>query len=375
MVCLALALSLVSNGHASQATGASRQPAGQAPPATQDAPAAQQAEAPEPPPVDQDLLRVQSALAAVKAPNVRALAAALGLELRKEVDTTCSAAGSRLEEVGDLDGGRFPEVVLIRQLSELDASGGPPPSESWGLFLLAWGGAGWKASRLGAITESCQIQVIQLARRRRAIVVITPREEDNLLYPAVYGLKGHEAALLWDGQSDNSLFHGTAQSVVKFRLTGTAAEMVITGRADPGLLDFASGGRRGFEVTTEYHWDGRAYVPGQTHFTANPDYTLYQFIAALHLHDFRAAYALVAPAKFMHADAPTVDTFRQYVQKNWPEFLDDQIFVALETRASTADDFAFILPEKHYVYRPAFSADGKLLIDLVRETEAAADNP
>ncbi len=375
LVCLALAMSIVPFGYGTQGTATPAPPSGQAQPATQAAPVPQKAQAPEPPPIDQGLLRVQSAVAAIKAPEPRAVAATLGVELRKEAGTSCTAAGSQLQEVGALEGGRLPQLVLIRRLSEADPESGPQPSASWGLFLLAWDGAGWKASRLGVITESCQVQVIQLARRRRAIAVVTPREEDDLLYPAIYGLKGHEAALLWDGQSESSLFHAEAKSAIEFRQVGGVAQMIVRGRADPGLLDFAPNGRRGFEVTTEYHWDGRAYVPGQTQFSANPDYTLYQFIAALHLHDFHAAYALVDPTKFMHAEGPTVDTFRQYVQKNWPEFLDDQIFVARETRTTPADEFAFTLPAKHYIYRPAFSADGKHLTGLVRETEAATDNP
>ncbi len=375
LLLVPVGLSLTLDGRASQASGTSQEPAVQTAPGVQSAPEQAKAEPPESEPVDQGLIQVQADVATVKSSDVRSLAASLGLEIRRETATTCSASGSRLEDFGDLGGERLPDLILIRRLSEPEPEGGPQPAASWGVFLLSWDGGRWQASRLGGVTDSCQLQAIQLARRRRGIALVTPGDEDGVLFPAVYSVRDHKAALLWDGQADNSLFHGAAHSVIKFRQAGAAAEMIVTGRADPGLLDFAPDGRRGFDVTTEYRWDGQAFVPGQTRFSANPDYVLYRFIAALHLRDFRAAYALVDPAKFMRADAPTLDTFRQFVEKNWPEFLDDQIFVARARDANAADDFAFALAAKHYAYDPTFSADGKLLVGLERETEPATEGP
>jgi hypothetical protein len=344
-------------------------PAGQAAPQTQTTPAQ---EKPEAPPPDEGLIQVQDSLASITLAEPKAVAGALHLGLHKETEARCTEAGSRLEDFGDLDGDRAPELVLLQFLAEPGSAGEEPPAPSWGLFLLAWDGAQWKASRLGDITESCQLQIVKSSRRgQRSIAVVTPSGDNARLYPAVYGVKSHAATLLWDGAAEDSRYHGLAHSVFRFRDTGTGSEMTVTGRADPGVLDFAPGGRRGFAITEDYRWDGRAFIPGQIRYSANPDYTLYRFIAALHLRDFRAAYALVDPAPFMKTNSPTVDTFRQYVEKTWPEFLDDQIFEARETRATSGGDYAFTLPEKHYLYEPRFSSDGKLIIGLERRTEPA----
>jgi len=105
-------------------------------------------------------------------------------------------------------------------------------------------------------------------------------------------------------------------------------------------------------------------------YSPGPDNSLYRFIAALHLHDFRSAYTLIDPGKFLKTDAPSLENFRQMIEENWREFLDDQVFQAREAQAGSPDTLAFELPDKQYVYRPALSNDGKfLLTGLERKVE------
>jgi hypothetical protein len=147
--------------------------------------------------------------------------------------------------------------------------------------------------------------------------------------------------------------------------------MSVSGRADPGLLAFPKEGRRGFEAKSIYRWDGQGYVPVKTEYTPTPDYTLYRFIAALHLHDFRGAYALIVPPKFLNTDTPTLDKFRELVGDSWPEFLDDNVFEALDAAPDSPDPYAFMLglPDKKFVYHPTFSAGAKTLLTGLERRE------
>jgi len=199
--------------------------------------------------------------------------------------------------------------------------------------------------------------------------------EDRLPYPSVFQVREHEAGLLWDSQVGdnryNPLQHGRIEFLDDPKLDQTV--MIETGHADPGLLEFEPGGRRGFKARSVYHWDGQAYVPVQTDYSPRPDNTLYRYIAALHLHDFGSAYALIDPGRFLKTDKPNLEQFRQLIEKHWQEFLDDQVFQAREAKAGSPDALAFELPEKHYVYRPTLSNDGKfLLTGLERKLEMPA---
>jgi hypothetical protein len=72
----------------------------------------------------------------------------------------------------------------------------------------------------------------------------------------------------------------------------------------------------------------------------------------------------------LKTDAPSLEKFRHMVEENWPEFLDDQVFQAREASAGSPEALAFELPEKHYVYRPTLSDDGRfLLTSLERKVE------
>jgi hypothetical protein len=191
-------------------------------------------------------------------------------------------------------------------------------------------------------------------------------------FPALYQLREHAAALIWDSRAEESRYSGLERGQVEFRDNSRSGQtdMIVTGRADPGLLEFQPGGRRGFTARSVYRWNGQAYIPEQTEYSPGPDYTLYRFIAALHLHDFRNAYAEIDPAKFLHTDAPTLDKFRRVIKETYPEFLEDHIFRVREMDAGLSGAFAFELPRLNYVYRPRLGDDGRfLLIDLGRKIE------
>jgi hypothetical protein len=149
--------------------------------------------------------------------------------------------------------------------------------------------------------------------------------------------------------------------------------MIVTGRADPGLLQFERNGHRGFNARAAYRWDGKAYMPAKTEYFANRDYTLYRFVSALHLHDFRSAYALIAPGQFLSSDSPTLEAFRHFIQDTLPEFLDDHVFEAPEPPAGSPEDYVFVLPlsDKQSLYHPTFSSDGKFLLTGLKRTEEA----
>ena len=210
----------------------------------------------------------------------------------------------------------------------------------------------------------------------RGLAVIVLEGDPPIAYPVIFQVKDHAAKLLWDAQADDSRYQPLLQGRVSFQDKADApAEMIVMGRADPGLLQVDRRGRRGFQARAVYHWDGKVFIPAKTEYSADQDYTVYRFLSALHLHDYRSAYALVVPAKFLNTDSPTLDAFRNFIQDNWPEFLQDEVFEAPELPAGSPDEHLFVLrkPDKHYVYHPVFSNDGKfLLTGLTRTQEAAA---
>jgi hypothetical protein len=333
----------------------------------------------EPEAPDEVLDQIRSTLKGLYSPSPAQVAKVLGTsEVHSDGHTSDSAdsAASSLTELGDLDGDGVPELALKWLLAEPGSGGAAGVGElrpSWGLYLLSWDGAQWRASRLVRAAESLEFRVIRLAAPLDvAIAVVTVEGEDASPAPSVYAVKDHAATLVWDGRAEESRYQGYAHGRIEFRASGRdgRAEMVVSGRADPGLLVFPPDGDRGFDARAVYRWDGHAFIPEETKYSANPDYTLYRFIAALHLHDFRAAYALIDPAKFLKTDAPSLKMFRQVVEDLWPEFLDDEVFEARVTTPTSPSPYAFELPEKHYVYFPQFGGDDRgLLVGLERREE------
>jgi hypothetical protein len=280
--------------------------------------------------------------------------------------------------LGDLEGSGIPQVALKWLLPDLagqDAAEAAGARGSWRLFLLAWDGERWQASPLGGPAENLKFEVIRLGRSPHwGITVVVTEGEDAVPYPALYQVKNHAARLVWDGKAGESRYQGYPNGRVEFHDVAAAdlTEMIAVGRADPGLLAFPKGSRRGFEVRSTYRWDGQGFVPVKTEYSPTPDYTLYRFIAALHLHDIRGAYTLIDPPKFLNTNSPTLDKFRQLVEGSWPEFLDDKVFEALDAEPASPDPYAFILEErdKKFVYHPTFTAGEKpLLTGLERQEE------
>ena len=304
------------------------------------------------------LAGIQAVLENVSSPDLGLLGQAFGTRVKKQDEPPGESSAVELIELGDLDGDGVPEIALkalVTGASQEDTQTQVSPASLRGLYLLSWNGTRWKASRLAAPAEHPQFRVVRLGKNTgHGIAVVNIIGEGAAPYPAIFQLREHEAALLWDSQEGDNRYNALAHGQIEFRDDPKLGQtdMIVTGRADPGLLQFEPGGHRGFNATCVYHWDGQAYVPARTEYSPGPDNSLYRFIAALHLHDFRSAYALIDPGKFLKTDAPSLEQFRQMIEENWPEFLDDQVFQAREADAASPDALAFELPDKHYVYRP-----------------------
>jgi hypothetical protein len=336
---------------------------------------------------DETLAGIQAVLQNVAVPDLGVLGQAFDTTVKKQDEASSESSAVELIELGDLDGDGVSEVAVKWRITEArqpNTEGQVSALSSWGLYLLSWDGTRWKASPLAASAENLQFKVVLLGKSTgRCIAVVNVMGEEAVPYPAIFQVREHEAALLWDSQGGdnryNALEHGQIEFQDNAKLDQT--DMIVIGRADPGLLHFEPGGHRGFSARCVYHWDGQAYVPAQTEYSPGPDNTLYRFIAALHLHDFRSAYTLIDPGKFLKTDAPSLEKFRQMIEENWREFLDDQVFQAREANAGSPEALAFELPEKHYVYLPTLSNDGRfLLIGLGRKVEmpgtgAGQDSP
>jgi hypothetical protein len=365
-------------------------PAGQPSPDSQQGQAEPGAEQPQSPEAEQGdvvLAGIRSVLENVSTPDLAMLAQAFGASVKKPDEASSESSPIELIDLGDLDGDGVPEVavkVLAAEMGQEDAEAQASPSSLRGLYLLSWDGAHWKASSLPTSAENFQFKVIRLGKRTGlCIAVVNVLGEGAAPYPAIFQVREHEATVLWDSQAGDNRYNALEHGQIEFeddpKLGQT--DMIETGRADPGLLQFEPGGHRGFSARCVYHWDGQAYIPSRTEYSPGPDNSLYRFIAALHLRDFRSAYALIDPGKFLQTAAPSLEKFRQMIEENWPEFLDDQVFQARETQAGSPDALAFELPDKHYVYRPTLSDDGKfLLTGLERKVEmpgsaSAGDSP
>ena len=329
-----------------------------------------------------DLALVQSKVGAVHVPDSRALAEALGTNIGGTIEASPDSSLNSLVDLGDLDGDGVPEFAFRQmQSARKGAPSETSPDElpNWELFLLSWDGAKWRASFIKHGYESFDLMVVSsLIGGSREIALVLYAGASEIPYPAIFQVKDHAAALLWDGRAVESEYQGYANGKIEFRdsQAGSAPQMIVSGRADPGLLHFPNDSNRGFHVQSIYAWAGSGYVPLKTEYSANEDYTLYQFISALHLHDFRSAYALIDAAKFLKTDAPSLEIFRKLIEGSWPEFLDDQIFEASNPGSSGTNGFTFELTEgdKHYVYMPGFGNDSKhLLAGLERHEVPGAD--
>ena len=332
------------------------------------------------PPPDTLMPQILAAIQGVAAPDLAALARALHIGKRPE-DATTGAATQELLPIGDLDGDGVPEMLLKWPLPD-DATSGevaPAPDSSplWSVYLLSWDGTHWRASRVATGIEQLVPSVINLGPSPGTCLALVTQEGDPQdIYPQVFQVKNHAAALLWDSQADDSRYQTLLQGRVSFENRRNApAEMIVTGRADPGLLKVSPKGHRGFQARVIYRWDGKAFIPAKTEYTPGGDYTVYRFISALHLHDFASAYSEVVPGKFLQMDSPTVDAFRHFIESNWPEFLQDNVFDAPEPAAGSRDENIFVLHKADTVkvYHPDFSIDGKFLLTGLSSSREVAE--
>lgn len=332
--------------------------------------------------------KVEAAVKKVATPDPQALAKALKVELYLEGSQPDESETNSLESLGDLDGDGAPEMLLrwtgqarpaLPTAAQAEANQGPEegepqgPLDVWTIFLLAWDGARWNVSPMMDTTNQFTVQVEPLlGPATRELVVLISVGATAVPYPVIFQFQNHAANLLWDSRADESRYQGYARGKVELRDEDGDGlfELTASGRADPGLLVFPPQGRRGFEARAVYKWDGKAYVPGKIEYSANQDYTLYRFISALHLHDFRGAYALIDPAKFLGTQEPSLEVFRKQIETTWPEFLDDHIFEVTDSGQAALDDFSFELKldDKVYTYHPSFRPDaGHLLTGLKRQ--------
>lgn len=315
--------------------------------------------------------RVQALVDGVKSTDPRVLARALGVQLLSQSENPPSEEGF-LMDLGGLSGKEIPQLAL-----KWSATPGAPPgtnapeetTSAWRLFLLSWDGQRWVASGMMSGHEPFTVRALPvLSGGGTLIAVVIFSPADAVPSPVVFLAKAHHASLAWDSRADESRYEGYRGGRVQFGVEKGTLEMVETGRADPGLLVFSGRGPRGFDARTVYVWEGGAFVPRRTEYSQNPDFVLYRFISALHLHDFRTAYGLVNARKFLQTDQASLKLFRQRMEDAWPEFLDDRIF---EARDAGPADYAFTLHlrDRVYVYTPAFEADAPWLLTGLQRAE------
>lgn len=319
---------------------------------------------------------IQSAIKSVRAPSVQKLAKALGLSQKQMGHHAFEDSEIGMEQIGDLDRGGVPDVAVkwrppvSGQSTALEA--GPD------LYLLSWDGKAWQPSSLTTAIDALTVQLLPgTGGSRRMFAVTLFQGLTAVPYPVIFQLRDHHATPIWDSRSNTSLYSGYHYGSIQFEKTPdeNVPAMVATGFADPGLLVFPVSSEqhgRGFQVATAYAWQNSAYVPLRTEYTHNRDYTLYRFISALHLHEYKTAYSLIEPKQFLKRDKPTLKLFRETIRKKWSEFIDDKIFQVPPGPQKTSDSHVFILKlkdKKKYVYHPTFTNGPEYLLTGLKRTE------
>jgi len=321
---------------------------------------------------------IQSVLDRVRTPRVQAVAEALGITLPRKHGRSVGPSGAGMEVIGDLDGDGVPEVAV--EWMPPVHRGARQQDRAPALNLLSWDGNRWRASHLMNVVNPFGLEVLPGSRGgARLVAVIVSVGVTRMPYPVIFQYWHHAAQKIWDSRSDSSLYTGYDYGAVRFKEGGLGGfpEMVALGRADPGLLVFPKDPHpngRGFEERATYRWRDNAYVPVGTRYERNEDYTLYRFIAALHLHEYKSAYSLIDPARFLNTRKPSLKLFRERIQKQWSEFLDDHIF-EVPAGAKGSEGHVFILPLANgaqFVYHPSVtSASPYRLTGLQRVKEKA----
>jgi len=319
---------------------------------------------------------IEAAVERLRTPSLQTLAGSLGLSSAQIGQRAFEDSTLGMETLSGL-GGLSEVAVKWRPVDpgrDAQLEGEPY------LYLLSWDGKGWQASYLTPASDALTLQVLPATGSAAPLfAVVVFRGITAVPYPVIFRFRDHHASLVWDGRSDSSLYAGYAYGSIQFEKAGdgNVPVMIMTGRADPGLLVFPASPEqagRGFQAATVYAWQNDAYVPLRTEYTHNRDYILYRFIAALHLHDFKAAYALIDPGQFLKTKKPSLELFRERIQDVWPEFTDDRIFEVPAGLEKGSESHLFILKlgdGKMNVYHPTFTAGPDYrLIGLERTVSA-----
>jgi hypothetical protein len=316
---------------------------------------------------------IEKAVSGVNAQDPKALARALHVALATDNSVGDDFVGPSLEPVGDLDGDGNLEYVY-RWTGRMEAATAQTAASGegiWDLFLLAWDGKRWRRSELLAGEGLYDLHPLPQLGESPGLAVLEGLGQ--VPYPVVFKYQDHAAVLAWDSRSEESRYQGFSAGEVEFRDPGSGAplEMLVAGKADPGLVHFPRSGNRGFEIATLYTWDGKAFVPRKTVYSPGEDFTFYRFVSALHLKDFRSAYGLIDAPKFLKSKDADLASFRKYIESTYPEFLGDNLFevpdASPETRSKNG--FELNLQDHLYVYHPAYSNDGKFLLTGLERRE------
>jgi hypothetical protein len=309
---------------------------------------------------------VEKALSGLRARNQRGLAQALHAVLESENSAEDDSSGAILEPVGDLDGdGNLEYVYRWTGPIEAPAAQATAPEEGiWDLFLLTWDGSRWRVSELLAGEGLYDLHPLRRLDGSPGLAVVEDLEQ--MPFPVVFRFRRHVATLAWDSRDEESRYQGFSSGEVEFRDPGPNAplEMLVAGKADPGLVHFPRAGHRGFGIATLYTWDGKAFVPRKTVYSPGEDYTFYRFVSALHLKDFRTAYGLIVPQQFLKGEDASLEAFRKYMESTLPEFLGDNLFEVAggSAEAESKGSFQLDLHGHLYIYHPTYSNDGKFLL-------------
>lgn len=322
---------------------------------------------------------IQAVIDRVHSPSLQAVAQALGLNSGQIGRQAFEDSTMGMETISGLAGTDSTLAVKWHPAAtsqEAKTESEPEPR----LYLLSWDGKGWQASYLTPAKDALTLQVLPVAQNTAALIaVVIFRGFTAKPYPVIFRFRDHRAALVWDSRSNSSLYTAYEYGSVQFEKTGggNVPVMIAAGRADPGLLVFPAAEElagRGFQAVTVYAWQSDSYVPLRTEYAHNRDYTIYRFIAALHLHDFKEAYSLIDPAQFLKTDKPSLDLFRERIQKVWPEFTDDKVFEVPTEPEKGRGSHDFILRLGHgkvNVYRPTFTGGPPYRLSGLERSQAS----
>jgi hypothetical protein len=316
------------------------------------------------------LAEVELAAKSVTAPDTPALAKALAVDVPGAAAPDAEiGTRSALRVLGDLESDGPAEATFrwsrLERYKLDDPDLGPVPA--WVMFLLSWDGSHWRATELTVGYGVAGAETVPGLFSTDAIVVVDG--VGSRPFPVIFQYRDHGATLAWDSRADESLYQSYNHGEIEFQSRENAPPvMIVTGRADPGVLRFSPRGGRGFAAATVYFWEQGAYVPRRTEFDENEDYTLYRFLAALHMRDFKTAFGLIDSAKFLEGRANTLEAFRKAIENSWPEFTGNSIFDAVEGPGQFA--FTWKRGNDHFVYIPAFSPDGGLLLTGLERRQA-----